>query len=92
MGTERVVDYYEHEDILVRNERANRRLWILCIILIVALIGTNGAWLYHESMYRDVVTTIEATQEGEGTNYISGGDLSFGAESQNNNPDAGTQK
>ena len=30
-------------------ERMNRRLWILCIVLVLLLAGTNGAWVYYES-------------------------------------------
>lgn len=41
-----------------------KRLFILCVILIVALIGTNGAWIWHEAQYVDSVTeTVEATSD-----------------------------
>lgn len=82
---DKVVSYFEHEEVMVRMERGNRRLWVLCIILIIALLATNGWWLYTESKYEDSVTTIEAQQDGSGANYISGGDLSFGSESKDNN-------
>ena len=39
-------------------ERTIRRLWILCIILIVLLAGTNGAWIWYESQFVDEVTTV----------------------------------
>ena len=82
---EKVVTFFEHENILVRMERANKRLWILCLLLIFALIGTNAGWLYYEHSFEDKVTTIEAEQDGNGTNIINGGDVSYGAESQDNN-------
>jgi hypothetical protein len=34
-------------------ERTNRRVWILCIILIITLIGTNAGWIYYESQFMD---------------------------------------
>lgn len=82
---EKVVTYFEHENILVRMERANRRLWILCLLLILALVGTNAGWVYYNSQYDYNTTTIQAEQDGSGPNYISGGDLSFGTESKDNN-------
>lgn len=39
------IPYYAHEGIVARMERANRRLWILCIVLIILLAGTNAAWI-----------------------------------------------
>lgn len=51
------IPYISHEAGMARQERANRRLWILCIILIVLLAVTNGAWIYYESQFEDVVST-----------------------------------
>ena len=49
------VPYAEHEAALARQKRANRRLWIVCIILIIALITTNVAWIMYESQYETAV-------------------------------------
>ena len=81
---DKVVDYLVYEQSQVRSDRTNRRLWILCIILIVSLLGTNAGWLYYENQFEDISTTIQAEQDGAGTNIISGGDY-FGAESEDNN-------
>lgn len=48
---EKDVPYVVHEGIVTRLERTNKRLWILCIILIVSLIGSNIAWIYYESQW-----------------------------------------
>jgi len=53
-----LVSYAAFEGVQVRLERTNRRMWILCIILIIALIGTNALWLYRESQFEDVTTTV----------------------------------
>ena len=70
------IPYFAHEGIVSRMERANRRMWILCIILIVLLAVTNGAWIYYESQFEDVVTSNEITQDvdsSEGDAIINDG-------------------
>lgn len=65
-------------------ERTIRRLWILCIILIVLIVTTNIAWLYYESQFENIsTTTIDTKQDGTGINLVSGGDMSYGAEGKN---------
>jgi hypothetical protein len=66
--------YLAIESALARLDRTNRRLFILCIILILLLLATNIGWLYWENQFEDVVTTIEAQQGGNGTNTVIGGD------------------
>ena len=76
------VPYIVHESEIARGERNVKRLWILCIVIFLAFVLSNSAWIVYESSYQDV--TIEAEQDGSGTNVISGGDLSYGAESTDN--------
>ena len=52
-----------------RQERANRRLWIVCIILIIALVATNVAWIMYETQYKTEVSKIYARHDGEGVNF-----------------------
>lgn len=68
---EEKVSYIAHESMMARMERTIKRLWITTIILIVALIATNAAWIYYESQW-EVVETTEITQENDGgyNNYI----------------------
>ena len=47
------IDYVVHEDQMVSLERTIKRLWILCIIIFIALIGTNVGWIYYESLWED---------------------------------------
>lgn len=72
------------ESAMAKQEKSNFRLWIVCIILIIALLGTNAGWIYYESQWQYVQseTKIEAEQEGD-NNFISGGDMNYGAESTN---------
>ena len=77
------VPYIVHESSMARMERQIKRLWITILTLILLLVCTNAAWIWHESQFEDVVTTIEAEQ-GDGVNIVGGGDVSYGAESENN--------
>lgn len=85
------VSYIYFESTTARMERSNRRLWIVIIILIVALIGTNAGWIYYESQFQTVETStqIEAQQDG-GINIVGGGDVNYGAESESHNEDTDT--
>ena len=80
------VPYIVHEASMARMERQAKRLWITVLALIVILVATNGAWIWYESRFSDIVTTIEAEQDGSGVNIVSGGDLDYGAEGEGNNP------
>ena len=74
---ERVISYYQHEEQMVRLERANTRMWILCVILIFLFVATNGAWIYYESQFQVNETTVEQdieTGDGENTTVIGVGD------------------
>lgn len=63
--------YLAHEAAMARQERANRRLWILCIILVILLFGSNAAWLYYSTQFEDVVVTQE---NADGYNNFIGDD------------------
>lgn len=60
---EKVIPYIAHESEVARLERIIKRMWILCIIIFLALIGTNAGWLYYESQFIDEVVTETYTSE-----------------------------
>lgn len=76
-GEKAMIPYFCHEGEMARAERINKRLWILCIILIVLLAVSNGLWFYYESQFEDVVTTTQTvTQDvdtGNGAAIINDG-------------------
>ena len=59
-------------------ERQIRRMFIIIIVLIIGLIGTNVGWLMYESQF-DVYTVTQET-DGEGDVTVSGvsGDIYYG--------------
>lgn len=68
-------------------ERTIKRLWILIILLVVLLFGSNAAWIWYESQW-SVVETTEVTQENENgyNNYIGNdGEIIYGSTDSKNN-------
>ena len=60
--------YEAHE---ARHEREKKRLWIVCLVLIVALIITNFAWIIYECSFEDVVTTEEIIVDADDNGYAN---------------------
>lgn len=52
-----------HENERVRQERTIKRFFILCILLVVLLVGTNIAWIVYESSFETISVTQEADAE-----------------------------
>ena len=54
-------------------------MWILIIVLISLLVGTNAAWLWYESQQENI--TIEQKSDDYSNNFIaSGGDIINGSD------------
>ena len=84
-STPEAVPYIVHESAMARAERGAKRLWVVIILLIVLLVGSNGAWLWYESQFEVMeTTTIEAEQDGSGVNIVGGGNVDYGAEGKDN--------
>lgn len=76
--------YYVHEGEMYRAERTQKRLWIVIIILIIVLVGTNTGWIIYESQFEDV-TVDQMVDTGEGDAYVTGvGDLNYGKDQAGN--------
>lgn len=74
------IPYFCHEGEMARAERTIKRLWILCIILVILLVGTNLAWIHYENQFEDVVTvTQESSTEGGGDAIVNNeGNIIYG--------------
>jgi hypothetical protein len=68
------VPYIVHEAAMARLERTIKRLWILCIIMFLAFVLSNGAWIYYESQWQTIDETTEQTvlQHGSDNQFIGG--------------------
>lgn len=73
------ISYYVHEGMMARMERTNRRLWILCIIIFLAFVISNGAWIWYENQWEVCETSQSVDQDidtGDGDANITGiGDI-----------------
>lgn len=80
------VPYVVHESDMARLERTIKRLWILLLVLIALLAGSNAAWIYYESQFQYDMTSTEIEQDtdGGGNNYVVGGDFNGETKDQNN--------
>ena len=83
-NTQQSIPFVAHEQLMVRMERTNHRLWIRCIFLVICLIATNLAWVLWESQWETYEeTTQEVTQsaeseQGNAVNRFIGGDYGEG--------------
>lgn len=81
------VRQYDIDLLSAMAERTIKRLWVVVLVLIVALIGTNCAWLYYESQFEEIVTTEVVQENADGyNNYIGNdGDIVNGETDNQNN-------
>ncbi len=66
------VPYIVFESEMARLERIIKREFILIIVALVLLVGTNACWLWYESQFEEITTT-EVTQDvdsGDGGDAI----------------------
>ena len=75
---------YALDSMGARFDTANKRLFIVIIVLVVTLIGTNLGWLYYESQMDTISIEAEQRAEGHGNNYVIGGDYGGQTESSDN--------
>ncbi len=79
-----MIPYFAHEGEMARAERTNKRLWVLIILLIVALVGSNLAWIIYENQFVEESVTQEV-DTGNGAAVVSGiGDAAYYGEDQAN--------
>ena len=78
------IPYYLHEGEMARQERTIKRLWVLCLIMVFLLVGTNAGWLWYENQFIDEVVTQDV-DTGDGTAIVSGiGDIAYGTSKADN--------
>ena len=80
------VRQYDIDLLSAMAERTIKRLWIIILVLIIALIGTNGAWLYYESQFETITTEVTQENADGYNNYIGNdGDIVNGETDNQNN-------
>lgn len=67
-----MVPFFVAESMADRLTKANKRLWIICILLIILLVGTNAMWIWYESQfmyYEEYIKQDVETGEGNATRF-----------------------
>lgn len=67
---EATISRYAFEATLVSFEKTIKRLWIVILVLILLLAGTNAAWVYYEAQFTEEVVTVEQESESGYNNYV----------------------
>lgn len=85
MDNERYITEKGFESALAREDIKNKRLWILVIVLLVMLFGSNAGWIWYESQFEDVVTISQDVETQSSPAYVNGtGSMSVNGESKAN--------
>jgi len=81
--------YMMWESSQARVERTNIRQFVIILVLILALIGTNAGWIWYENQFEEVVVTqeVEATADGSSDLNLNtiGGDYNVSESESNSN-------
>lgn len=85
------ISYIAYESALYHTNKANKRMFVICVILAVALIFSNLGWILYERQFETVeesvtetsrtTTSYDVEQSGDGdTQNIIGnsGDVTYG--------------
>ena len=71
------ISYWVYESAQARADRRFQKMWILVLVLIVLLVGSNAGWLYYEQQFEDTVITQDNANGYN--NYIGNdGDITNG--------------
>lgn len=72
------IPYFVHQDDMNKLDQSHKRIekWLIgfAVALFIALVGSNAYWIYYESSFEDVSTTVtqETSSEGGGDAIIHG--------------------
>lgn len=85
-GLQNMIPYIAYESELARLERIVRKMFVIIIVLIAMLVGTNACWIWYESQFEEVTTTTqEVTQDvdsGDGGDAIINDGVHINGESE----------
>ena len=75
------VPFVVYQATAARQERQIKRMWIVVLVLIVALIASNVAWIIYNSQFETVEMTTEEydisqdAENGNNNSIINGGNI-----------------
>jgi hypothetical protein len=65
------IPYIVFESEMARLERIIKKQFVLIIVAVVFLVGTNACWLWYENQFIDEVTVTQENDDGY-NNYVDG--------------------
>lgn len=65
------VPYIVHESEMARLERIIKRQFVLIVVALCFLVGTNVCWIWYEDQFIDEVTVTQENGDGY-NNYVDG--------------------
>ena len=91
---QKMIPYFCHEGDMARAERTNKRLWILCILLIILLVSSYAGFFYYESQFETekTIVTQDLDTKGSGDAVIYDGVHFNGAREADSNKNQKSQK
>lgn len=79
------IPYYVAEGMLDRQSATIKKLWIMCILLIVLLVGSNALWIWYESQFMYYEQSVEQEIESEGNTTVIGIGDNYGKDKTESN-------
>lgn len=77
------VPYIAFESELARLERVIKKMFILLVVTVSLLVGTNAYWIWYEAQFTDEITVTQDNTDGV-NNYIGDdGDITNGEADDN---------
>jgi hypothetical protein len=72
-------DRFTFDSAMAMAERTIKRLWIAVILLIVLFVGTNAAWIFYESQFKDIEYCLEqeSNVDGDGVALNANGEVTY---------------
>lgn len=71
------IPYFVHQDDMNKLDQSHKRVekWLiaLCLVIFIALIGTNAGWMYYENSFEDIVTETYTAETDQGGTAIANG-------------------
>lgn len=83
MDSKAQIPYIAYEATVDRLDKQLKRMFVIILVLVLLLVGTNAGWLWYESQFVDEVYTVEAYTDDGGDAFANAGDFVYGQSESN---------
>lgn len=67
------IPYIVFESEMARLERIIKKQFVLIVVAVVFLVGTNACWIWYENQFIDEVTVTQDVDSGDGDAIVNDG-------------------